>query len=133
MIYVLAGLAVAGEVWEFLSSAWLARRAGASRRASWYALAGGIVGIFVFSLPVHVIGTLAGAVLGCFVGAVLGEMTQRDDWAGATRVGFSAAAGRVLGTVGKLTLTLVMAVLALGAATWHAIPEGWVPAFLQSP
>ncbi|MBN1513293.1 MAG: DUF456 domain-containing protein, partial [Phycisphaerae bacterium] len=78
------------------------------------------------------VGTIAGAVLGCFFGAVLGEMSQRDDWAGAARVGFGAAAGRVLGTIGKLILTLLMVVLVMGAATWHAIPQRWIPAFLQT-
>ena len=132
VLYVAAGMAVAGELWELASSAWLARCVGASRRAAWYALAGGFLGMFVFSIPIPVVGTIAGAVLGCFFGAVLGEMSQRDDWAGAARVGFGAAAGRVLGTIGKLTLTLLMVVLVMGAATWHAIPQRWIPAFLQT-
>ncbi len=132
VLYVAALLVVTGEAWEFASSAWLARRVGASRRAAWYALAGGFVGMFVFSIPIPVIGTIAGAVLGCFFGAVLGEMSHRDDWGGAARVGFGAAAGRVLGTIGKLTLTLLTALLVMGAATWHAIPQRWLPAFLQT-
>jgi len=132
VLYAVALMAVAGEAVEFVSSAWLARRVGASRRAAWYALAGGFLGMFVFSIPIPVIGTIAGVVLGCFCGAVLGEMTLRNDWAGAARVGLGAAAGRALGTVGKLTLTLLMAVLVMGAATWHAIPQHWLPDFLSS-
>jgi uncharacterized protein YqgC (DUF456 family) len=113
---ILAGLAILGELWEFASSALLARRAGASARASWFALAGGFLGMFIFSIPVPVLGTIFGAVAGCFAGAVIGEMTVREDMAGAARVGASAAVGRVLGTIGKLMVTLVMAALGLGTA-----------------
>ena len=113
---VLAGLAVAGELIEFVASAWLVRRAGASGRTSWYALGGGLVGMFVFSLPLPLIGTVAGGVIGCFVGAVVGEMTMRNDVAGATRIGLFAAAGRVLGTAGKLLVATAMAGLVIGLA-----------------
>ena len=132
VLYVAAVLVVAGEAWETASSAWLAKRAGASRRAAWCALAGGFVGMFVFSIPVPVIGTIVGAVLGCFVGAVLGEMSHRNDWTSAARVGFGAAVGRELGVIGKLTFALLTVILVMGAATWHAIPQRWLPAFLQS-
>lgn len=122
VLAVLAGMALVGELIEFLASALVVRRAGASRRASWYALGGGFVGMFVFSLPLPVIGTVAGGVIGCFVGAVIGEMTVRDDIMGVARVGLLAAAGRALGTVGKLVVAVAMAGMSIGLAIASALP-----------
>jgi uncharacterized protein YqgC (DUF456 family) len=121
---VLAALALVGELVEFAASALVVRRAGASRRAGWYALGGGFVGMFVFSLPLPVIGTIAGGVIGCFVGAVIGEMTVRDDMMGAARVGLLAAAGRALGTMGKLLVAVAMAALCIGLAIASGLPGG---------
>ncbi|UCG16859.1 MAG: DUF456 domain-containing protein [Phycisphaerales bacterium] len=121
VLCVLAGMAVIGELVEFAASALVVRRAGASRRASWYALGGGFIGMFVFSLPLPVIGTVAGGVIGCFVGAVIGEMTVRDDMMGAARVGLLAAAGRALGTVGKLLVAVAMAALCIALAVASAL------------
>lgn len=51
MLALLVGLAVVAEVVEFLASTISARRAGASHRASWCALLGGIAGMLVFTIP----------------------------------------------------------------------------------
>src|SRR5438132_5182282 len=75
MLALLAGLAVLAELIELLPSMMMARRAGASRRASWAALAGGFLGMFLFSLPLPVIGTVAGGIIGCFAGALAAELT----------------------------------------------------------
>ena len=116
ILAILVGLAVVGELLELATSAWAARRAGASPRAAWGAVIGGFVGMFVLTLPLPVIGTIAGAVLGCFVGAVVAELTVRPDIAHTTRVGVFSAAGRVLGLVGKLAIAFAMAALAVGTA-----------------
>jgi len=113
---MLLGLAAAGELIELLTSAWLARRAGASRRAAIFGLLGGMAGMILFSVPVPIVGTLIGGVLGCFAGALIAEMTVRDDALGATRVGAAAAAGRVLGTTAKLATALAMCGVAIIAA-----------------
>ena len=55
---LLAGIAILGELVELLASALIARGAGASRQASWGGMIGGIVGMFVFSLPLPIVGTL---------------------------------------------------------------------------
>ncbi len=122
ILCLMGGLAVAAELWELASSAAFAQRAGASSRTAWFALAGGFLGMFIFSIPIPVIGSVFGAVAGCFVGALIGEMTVRDDLAQAARIGLSAAIGRVIGTLGKLVFALAMAALALGTAlvnTWR--------------
>ncbi len=119
LLIILAVLAIVGELVEFLGSAVTARRAGASGRTSLAALVGGIVGMFVFSIPLPVIGTILGGLLGCFLGAVVAEVTVRRDTMHGVQVGFFAAVGQVLGILGKTMVTFVMAVAALVAALGH--------------
>ena len=65
----LAVVAVIAEVADSASAVLLARRAGASRRASIGALVGGFAGMFVLSVPLPLVGTIVGGLVGCFVGA----------------------------------------------------------------
>src|SRR5262249_29018829 len=78
VLAALAAMALAGELIELFPTMMMARRAGASRRAGWAALAGGFIGMIMFSLPMPVIGTIAGGVIGCFAGALAAELTVRD-------------------------------------------------------
>ena len=113
---VLAGLAVLGEVVEFAASYLFAGKAGGSRRASWGAVIGGFVGMFIFTLPMPVIGIIVGGIIGCFAGALIGEMTVRDDMERSARIGFGAALGHVAGLVAKLALAFLIAGIALSRA-----------------
>ena len=115
-LVVLAVLAVVGEIVEFFSSAVTARRVGASGRTALCATVGGVVGMFVFSVPLPVIGTIIGGLLGCFVGAVIAEVTVRRDPVHGAKVGLFAALGQILGMIGKMMIALVMAVAAVVAA-----------------
>lgn len=113
----LAVVALAGEVIETLASVAMARRVGAGRRAAVGALLGGFAGMFLLSLPLPLIGTIAGGVLGCFAGAALAEWTNPDfglragddRLAHGARVGVFAAIGRVLGLMVKLAAAFVVA------------------------
>jgi uncharacterized protein YqgC (DUF456 family) len=113
---ILAGLAVLGEIVEFAASYVFAGRAGGSRRAAWGGVIGGIVGMFVFSLPVPVLGSIAGGIIGCFVGAIAAEMTKHNDLGRGTRIGVGAALGHIAGTVAKLALAFVIAAVVLSVA-----------------
>lgn len=84
---------------DFVASALGASRFGASPRAVWGAAIGGIVGIFL---------GLAGILIGPFVGAVLGELSNRRSLGHAGRVGVGTTIGLVVGTAIKLTLALAM-------------------------
>ena len=81
------------------------------------ALVGGIVGgIMGIALPVPLVGPLLGACLGAFVGALLGNL-----WAGRTlfqslSAGRGAAIGQFWGTVLKLAIGAIMAVMLTIAA-----------------
>ncbi|UCG33097.1 MAG: DUF456 domain-containing protein [Phycisphaerales bacterium] len=119
VLSVLAGLAVLGEVVEFAASYVFAGKAGGSRRAAWGGVIGGLVGMFVFTLPVPVLGTIAGGIIGCFVGAIVGEMTRHDDLQRSARVGIGAALGHIAGMIAKLALAFVIAGVAVSLAIFR--------------
>ena len=79
MLFVAAGLAVLGEVLEFVLGTAGSRHAGGSQRGAALAIDGSLVGgIAGTALPVPIMGTLIGACLGAFAGSLLGDL-----WAGA--------------------------------------------------
>jgi uncharacterized protein len=121
---VLLALAVAGEVVEFVAGSAAATHAGGSRRGALGALAGAFVGAIagaVVGLPVPVIGSAIAAVLGgaagATVGAMLGELHLGRSLDASWRVGHAAFWGRLLGTLSKATLGIVMVVIAALAAS----------------
>jgi uncharacterized protein len=112
-----AGLAVLGEVLEFILGAAGSRQAGGSTRAAVLAIVGSLVGgIIGTALPVPIVGTLIGACLGAFMGLLLGDL-----WAGrplfpSFKAGWGAAVGRFWGTASKLAIGgIIVIVLALAA------------------
>jgi uncharacterized protein len=114
---VAVGLAVLGEGLEFVLGAAGSRRTGGSTRGAALALVGSIVGgIMGIALPVPLVGPMLGACLGAFVGALLGNL-----WAGRTlfqslSAGRGAAIGQFWGTVLKLAIGAVIAVMLAIAA-----------------
>jgi uncharacterized protein YqgC (DUF456 family) len=76
------------------------------------ALVGSVVGgVMGIALPVPVVGPLLGACLGAFVGALLGNL-----WTGRTLLqsavaGRGAAAGQFWGTMAKLAIGAVIAIM----------------------
>jgi uncharacterized protein len=117
LLGVAAGLAVLGEVLEFVLGAAGSRRAGGSTRAAALAIVGSLVGgILGTALPVPIVGTVIGACLGAFAGSLLGDL-----WAGrplfpSFAAGWGAAVGRFWGTVSKLAIGgIIVVILALAA------------------
>jgi uncharacterized protein YqgC (DUF456 family) len=92
---------------DFAATALGAKKLGASRRALIGAALGALVGLF-FGIP--------GVLLGPFIGAVLGELSERRDLVRAGRAGVGAWLGLVLGAGAKLAL--VMAMLGVFAVSW---------------
>ncbi|MFQ5490585.1 MAG: DUF456 family protein [Phycisphaerae bacterium] len=105
----LVGLAGLAELLELVTGAWFTRRGGGSRRAAWWGLVGGILGAFLLSIPVPIIGTIIGAAVGCFCGALVAELSQQRHAAEAAKVGLLAAVGRTVGTVLKVGAAIVLA------------------------
>ena len=112
---ILVGLAVLGEVVEFVAGAAGAAKQGASRRAILYSLVGAIVGSVggaVAGLPIPVVGSLIAALLGgsagAAVGAYWGEVSSQRGHGSGMAVGKAAFVGRLWGTVGKFAVGAVM-------------------------
>jgi len=114
---VAVGLAALGEVCEFVLGAAGSRRTGGATRGAVLALVGSIVGgIMGIALPVPLVGPLLGACLGAFVGALLGNL-----WAGRALfhsfgAGRGAVIGQLWGTVCKLAIGAIIAVMLTIAA-----------------
>jgi uncharacterized protein YqgC (DUF456 family) len=115
---ILAGLAVAGEVVEFVAGAAGAARQGASRRSIVLSLVGTIVGSIVgaiIGIPIPLIGpliaALGGGAVGAFAGAYLGETWKGRSSDQSLSVSKAAVIGRLLGTLGKLAVGALMVVV----------------------
>ena len=98
-LIILGIMTILTYAFDFLASAFGAKRFGASRRAVIGATLGAIVGIF-FGIP--------GILLGPFVGAVLGELSNRLNLKAAGLAGIGATLGLALGVAAKLTLAFAM-------------------------
>jgi len=98
-LLVLAGMAALTYLVEFAASILGVKKFGGSRRAMLGAALGGIVGIFL-GVP--------GILLGPFVGAVIGELSQQRSLDQASRAGFGTVVGLALGVAGKLAIGIAM-------------------------
>ena len=122
VIVALLVLAIAGELVELLAGGAAVAKLGGKRRSVVLALigslAGGIVGL-VLGLPIPLVGSVVASLLfaslGAFIGAVIGEMHSGRDVAGSWQVGQAAFRGRLLGTLAKSLIGLVMILVAVGA------------------
>ncbi len=113
------GIALVGEILEFVAGAAGARKAGGSKRAALGAIVGGVVGAIAGTvlIPVPLAGTILGSALGSAGGAVGMELTLRRMPGEAPRV---AGHHRRVGTaafVGRLAATVIKVVLAMVAGT----------------
>ena len=100
--WALAGLAVLAALTyaaDFVAGAVGAQKFGASKRAIGGAVLGAIAGLF-FGIP--------GVLLGPFIGAVLGELSQHGDLRKAGRAGLGATLGLALGAAAKVSLMFAM-------------------------
>ena len=108
LIIVLLGvLAAATYLVDVIAMALGMQRFGASRRAMAGATLGALVGLFL-GLP--------GLIIGPFVGAVIGELTEHRDFARGGRAGVMAWIGFVIGMAVKVGFGFVM--IGIFAAAW---------------
>ena len=98
----LAAITVLVYVIDFAGGAFGAKTLGASRRATWGAFLGAIVGIFF---------GLAGILLGPFVGAVLGEYSVKRNLSAAGKAGAGTWFGLALAAAAKIALVFAMLAL----------------------
>lgn len=114
------GFAMLGEVFEFAASAVGARKAGASRRSTLFAMIGSMVGAMAgafIGIPIPVVGPVLAAILfgglGATAGAIYGEWSDGRKWRESWWIGHAAFWGRTFGTLGKVTAGLAIVALAL--------------------
>lgn len=113
---------VAVTVADYVLPAWLTRLFGGSRAGE----IGATVGIFAGML----LGGVAGMLIGPFAGAVAGELLHnRDDLAGAFRVGVGSFFSFVIGTGVKLAVSIGI-FLRIWCEMWPAARD-WASALWQ--
>jgi uncharacterized protein YqgC (DUF456 family) len=115
VLYLAAGLALLGEILEFLLGATGARRAGGSKRGAVLAIIGGIVGAVMGTPFAPILGTLIGACIGAFAGSLLGDLWAGRPIAHSIDAGKGAAAGRLWGTIAKMGVGGAIVVLLAAA------------------
>ncbi len=116
-------MAAAAEVFDFFAGLIAAKKAGASRRAAVGSLIGGFVGMIFISvtLPIPGFGAVAGGLIGCFLGALIAELSLNKDLETGARVGLFATAGKVVGLVAKTSTAAVIAGAVISLAVWTRI------------
>jgi uncharacterized protein YqgC (DUF456 family) len=118
LLVATAGLALLGEILEFVLGAAGARQAGGSRRGAALAIVGSIIGAIAGTplIPIPVVGTIIGACAGAFAGAVLGDLWAGQPLFRSVTAGQGAAVGRFWGTVAKFAIgALIVAMLAVAS------------------
>ena len=106
----LLGIALIGEVLEYVLSVTLASRRGASNPAIWGAVIGGILGAII-GTPMPIVGSVVGLFIGVFLGAFVVEMVLQKDVTRALRSAIGAFYGRVGAIVTKSMLGVVMVII----------------------
>lgn len=114
LLVLLALLAGAAELIEFLLVRHMSIRFGGSRRAFWGALAGGILG-FIVGIPIPIIGSLLAGLIGTFAGAALVSWHELRDLGPATRVGWGAVLGRAFSAIVKTAAGVIILAFGSGA------------------
>lgn len=110
MWFLLVGLALVAEVGEFWILKRVGARYGASKKAFWGAIAGGLIGMLV-GAPVPVIGSLVAGFIGTFLGAGLVTFAESRSLGEASRVGVGVLLARTLAIGLKVGVGVVVLVV----------------------
>ncbi len=108
------------EAMELLGSMVGARKFGASKTASWAAIAGAMVGALAGTfIPILLIGNLIGAIAGAFLAAWVVELLKKRPVDLATKAALGAALGRGVGIVAKIGGGMIV----WACVAWFAFPR----------
>lgn len=125
IVAVLVGLALVGELIEFIAGAAGVAKGGGSRRGALLAIVGSVVGAILgagVGIPIPVIGPIVAAILfaalGAMVGAMIGEHSVGRTAEATWQIGKAAFWGRLFGTLAKATIGAAMVATAILAVLW---------------
>ncbi len=96
-LIIMAGLTILVTILDYVVPAGGAKKYGASKSGVWGAMAGMLIGVFVF--PPW------GMIMGAFGGALIGELLARKEGREALRAGFGVFVGIMVGTGLKLAFS----------------------------
>lgn len=119
IVLAVAALALIGEGLEFGAAVVGTKKFGGSKLGAGLSLVGSIIGGLsgVVLLPIPVVGLIVGPILfaciGALVGAAIGEKINGKPMTESMKIGGAAAAGRFVGTLGKLAMGSAMIVVTL--------------------
>ena len=122
LVLLLLVLALIGEGIEFAASVLGTKKMGGSSRGATLSVVGAIIGgilgaVMGVPIPIPIVGILIGSILfasgGAMIGAMIGEQSQGKTLKESAKIGGAAFIGRLLGTVGKITVGSSMAVLSI--------------------
>lgn len=106
-VAILFGLAILGEILEWVVGAYSAKRFGASKWGIIGAIVGAIAGTII-GTPVPLVGNLIGMILGAFLGAFILEIFVKKDLQKAFKAGYGAFLGRIGAIILKTAIALSM-------------------------
>ncbi len=117
-IGVAIALAMLGELLELIAGGAGAKAMGASKRSIVASIVGGVVGAILGTFLLPIVGTIIGSALGAGVGAIVFEFTiaDRRDLKHLRGIGTGAFTGRLLATVLKALVAMIMAIVLSVAA-----------------
>ncbi len=113
VLAVLAILSVAAEAGEFVLGMLGAARFGASRKAFWVSLGGGLLGAFLLAPLLFGAGALLGMFVGSFAGMLAAEVLRQRQIKPALRAAWGALLGTAAGILFKGLCALAMTVIVL--------------------
>ncbi len=112
-------LAILAEIVELLASAVGTNKAGGTKHGAIWSIVGAIVGAILgsFMIPIPILGTIAGGVIGAGGAAIAAELAfGKKNFQEATKIGTGAAVGRLFSTILKTGFAITIAALLIVAA-----------------
>lgn len=111
--FVLIGLAISGEVFEFLLQLFKAKKYGSSSSGSFASLVGAILGAILLSPIFWGLGAIPGALAGCWLGCYAMERLQGKTSRSSAHAANGATLGRLLGLCVKIGLGVCIILLSI--------------------
>ena len=101
-------IALGLEAVEIFLSGWAAGQYGATRKSMWFAILGGFLGTIAGASLFLFFGALLGLLAGSYLGAYLGELSAGKSEQAASRAALGALIGNIAGKSIKMAAAVVM-------------------------